>query len=232
MKKGIVVMILLLNGYVAVAQTNKKLNSYNHFIFKKSMQISQEGLSNFQQKQDSLIDSEYPLGEKDSLINKKLKSLNLINIFKKTSDIEIHVEYTNDSIWRYKKQNGEMIGDYLMILKEKGILHYYDKTKQHLYNKYNLFNKKYEYVVIKDLENRKIIQGFDCFFLKLIRKDPESDLGNTIYEMYVTNEIELPLHSVLNINEYLENTFPVEVKIFEGKLSGIAETIKLVSYQH
>ncbi|REH56166.1 hypothetical protein C7448_101199 [Tenacibaculum gallaicum] len=229
MRSKLLVLILFVVSLVQAQKKSSQLPESNrYFVFKKSIEISQEGLSNFKQKQDSLIDSEYQLEEKDSLMNKKLKSLNLTKIFEKTGDVEIHVEYRNDSIWRFKKQKNEMIGGYFMILKEKGILHYYDKTKQHLYNKYNLFNKKYEYEVIRDLKNRRRIHGLDCFFIKLIRKDPEGNLGNTIYEMYVTNEIKLPLHSVLNINKYMENTFPVEVKIFENKLSGVVETIRLV----
>ncbi|WP_417873739.1 hypothetical protein [Xanthomarina gelatinilytica] len=231
MKNKLVILALFIVSLVQAQRESIQLpESSRYFVFKKSMEVSQKGLSNFKQKHDSLIDSEYPLEEKDSLMNKKLKSLNLTKFFEKTNDIEIHVEYKNDSIWRFKKQKNEMIGGYFMILKEKGILHYYDKTKQHLYNKYNLFNKKYEYEIIRDLKNRRRIHGLDCFFIKLIRKDPEGNLGNTIYEMYVTDEIELPLHSVLNTGEYLENTFPIEVKIFENKLNGIVETIKLVSY--
>ncbi|MHC9089040.1 hypothetical protein ACXIHB_10035 [Tenacibaculum sp. IMCC1] len=57
MKKVIVLIVFLLNGYLLIAQTN----SSRYFVFKKSMEISQKDLSNFKQKHDSLIDSEYPL---------------------------------------------------------------------------------------------------------------------------------------------------------------------------
>ncbi len=73
--------------------------------------------------------------------------------------------------------------------------------------------------------------GFKCYKLTLIKKDTKSDLGNTIYEMYVTDRIKLPPHSVINLTKFIPNKFPMEIKVWNEKLSGIAELYKLIEIE-
>jgi hypothetical protein len=68
--------------------------------------------------------------------------------------------------------------------------------------------------------------------LTLIKKDTENNLGNTIYEMYVTDQINLPVHSVFNLTKLFPNTFPMEIRISEEKLSGMAEQYKLIKIEY
>jgi len=189
---------------------------------------TQSGISNLKSKQDSLIDTTYNRNGKDSLMNKKLKGIQITNFLTQTPETEIYIEVQDDSIWRYTKQKGKMIGDYFMIKKDSGILNYYDKSKSVNYRKYDLFTQNHEYVVSENRKDRKKIKGFDCFKLTLVKIDKESDLGNIIYEMYVTDGIELPIHSVLNLTKLIKNTFPMEIKVSEEKLSGLTELYELI----
>ena len=232
MKHTNYILILLI---IVSCSTSKKLTERSSqptkFVFKKSMVSSQSGITELKSKTDSFIDSAYNPKGKDSLTNKKLKEIQMTEFLTQTPETEIYVEVKNDSIWRHTKQNGEMIGDYFMVQKDSGILNYYDKSKSVNYRKYDLFAKNHKYEII---ENRKVIKeinGFDCYKLTLIKKDAQSDLGNTIYEMYVTDQIELPIHAVINLTKLVPNTFPMEIRISEEKLSGLAEKYELIKIE-
>ena len=195
------------------------------------MVFSENGISNLKLRQDSLIDAMVNPNGKDSLMNKQLKELQMTDFITQRSETEIHVEVQNDSVWRYTKQKGEMIGNYLLILKNSGILHYFDKTKSVNYRKYDLFRKNDEFEIFTDRKDRKEIQGYNCFKLRLVKFDEESDFGNTIYEMYVTEEIDLPVHSVINMGEFIPNTFPMEIRVSEEKLTGMADLYELIEIE-
>ncbi|WP_439133070.1 hypothetical protein [Polaribacter sp.] len=222
-----IILILSLSVSVIYGQNKQP----KKFVFKKSIVSTENGISDLESKTDSLIDTNYKMKRKDSLINRKLKEIQMTEFLTQTPETEIYVEIENDSIWRYTKQKGKIIGDYFMIKKNSGILNYYDKSKSVNYKKYDLFAKNQESRIIENRKDRKKIKGFDCYKLTIINKDKESDLGNTIYEMYVTDQIELPVHSVINLNKLVLNNFPMEIKIWEEKLSGIIELYELIEIE-
>ena len=226
-----ILIFLFLAGCSSTKELAKNNTQHTKFVFKKSMVSSETGILNFESKHDSLIDAMVSPEGKDSLMNKQLKALQMTDFLTQTSDTEIHIEVQNDSVWRYKKLKGEMIGDYVMIPKDNGILHYYDRSKSINYSKSDLFGGNYEYEVSVNRKDRKEIKGFNCFKLTLVRFDEESDFGNTIYEMYVTDQINLPIHSVINVGKFLPETFPMEIKLFEEKLPGLVEQYELIEIE-
>ena len=51
---------------------------------------------------------------------------------------------------------------------------------------------------------KKVILGYECFKVKIRKSasaDEEFNMGDTIYEMYVTSDVDLPVHALLNITE-------------------------------
>jgi hypothetical protein len=46
--------------------------------------------------------------------------------------------------------------------------------------------------------------------------------------MYVTDQIELPIHSVINISKFVPNSFPMEILVSEENLSGLANLYELI----
>lgn len=226
-----ILIFLLLISCSTTKKLSKNGSIPTKFVFKKSMVSSQRGISNLKLKQDSLIDVMYSPNRKDSLKNKKLEDMQITDFLSQTPETIVHIEIQNDTIWRYTKQNDKMIGDYLMIQKNSGILNYYDKSKSLNYKKYNLFARNDEYEIYEDKKDRKEIKGFDCFKLKLVKIHKESDLGNTIYEMYVTEQFELPVHSVINLTKFVPNIFPMEIKVSEEKLSVMSELYELIKIE-
>ena len=229
MKHSIYILVVLI--FTGCSSTKKLTENHSNptrFVFKKSMVASQSGISNLESKTDSLIDATYNPNGKDSWINKRLKGIRMTDFLTQTPDTEIYLEVINDTIWRHTKQNGKMIGDYFMIKRSNGILYYYDKSKSVNYRKYDLFAINDEYEISENKEDRKEIKGYDCFKLTLMIKDPESDLGDSIYEMYVTDRIDLPAHSVINLTKEISNIFPMEIKILGENLPGMAELYELI----
>jgi hypothetical protein len=226
-----ILLALFLIGCASSIKVPENSSAPTRFVFRKSMVFTERGISNLNSKTDSLIDVTYNQNGKDSLTNKSLKEIQMTDFLTQTPDTEIHVEVQNDSIWRYTMQDGSMIGDYLMIQKNNGVLNYYDKSKSLNYRKYDLFEKNREYEIVEDRNDTKEIKGFVCYKLILILKEPESDLGNTIYNMYVSDKINLPIHSVLNVPVLVPNTFPMEIKIDSDNLSGLTEKYELIEVE-
>ena len=227
-KRYFIIIFLVLTGCFSSQKTTIKGFIPKGFVFNKSIVSSEAGILTLKSKQDSMIDRTYGLNGKDSLINMRLKKIIMTDFLTKTSEIKIHIDIKNDSIWRFRKQKGKMIGDFFLIHKKNGVLSYFDKTKTIKYKKHDLFNHNDTYQIIENRSDKKNIQGFDCYKLKIIKIDKESDLGNTIYDMYVTNEIKLPVHSVICVTKLIPNTFPLEIRGKEEKLPGIIEFYHLI----
>lgn len=224
--------------------TTKKLTQRNskptRFVFTKQLVITKNGIQNFHKKVDSLLptknlNSSTPKAQYDSISNspefKKIMRENIKKSLLESPTEQVIIEIINDTIWRHTKRKEKMIGDYFMIQKKSGILNYYNKSKSVNHKKYDLFSQKYEYEISENRKDRKEIKGYDCFKLTIIKFNKESDLGNTTYEMYVTNKINLPIHTVINLTKLVPNTFPMEIKISEEKLSGMTEFYKLIKIE-
>ncbi|GER60391.1 hypothetical protein ULMA_24990 [Patiriisocius marinus] len=189
---------------------------------------NEEGIISLDTKTDSLIDTEYNQNRYDLLAINNLLKMQMTDFLTKTPIVNIHLEIIKDSIWRHKTQDGVMLGDYIMIHKNSGVLHYYDKLKSWNYRKHDLFAENHLYELIENRDNRKEINGYDCYQLILILQENDSDFGNTIYEMYVTNQINLPIHSVINLTKLVSNTFPMEISISSEKSPNISEKYTLI----
>lgn len=140
---------------------------------------------------------------------------------------ELIIEINKDTVWKYTKENGKIIGDYQRIDKENGIIYWHAKRdKSILYKNFNLFALKNDYIIQEFPDSIKSILGYNCFKVRMerIEKDTsEHSSGNTIYEMYVTKKIKLPVHVLINIGYNIPKYFPLEVKMWEAKLEKFTE---------
>ncbi|MEE9432154.1 MAG: hypothetical protein V3V16_13980 [Melioribacteraceae bacterium] len=225
--------------------SNKKVvktdgSKFSRIIFKKQLVVTERGIDNFNKKVASLLpkvqmDSLVPKAEYDSITHspkfKKMMSDFHRKSLMESPPSETVIEIINDSIWRHERQNGKIIGDYYLIKKEDAFLYYYNKSRSINYKKYDLLEAKDNYKIIRNESDRKFIKGFNCFRMTLIKEIKTLGLGNTIYDMYVTKEIDLPAHSVLNLSKLIPGYFPLEIKIRSEKLPGLVEDYVLTKIE-
>ncbi len=228
MKRILILVVLFIVYFDSYAQHFDSIPS--EIIISKSFVITDSGFKNLQKKQDSLIIKEISATDQISQAKNVLGQMN--EFMKNTPESKIILEIKNDSIWRHQVEKEIMIGDYIMIEKGKGVLNYYSKDKSTNYRKYDLFENQIDIEKSENKEDKKIIDGLDVFKVKLIIKQPFSDLGNTIYEMYVTEQMNLPAHSYLNLPKYYQNLFPLEVISWEENLPGILEKYEVMNIKY
>lgn len=205
------------------------------FVF-ENYSISENQNNSSMSKQIASIDSLYDPKGIDSLMNKSLKEVAFSNLWSETAPTKIFIEVTKDSIWRHRTQNGIMVGDYSMMLKNNsGVIHYYDKLKKFNYLNVDLFQneKESEITITLKKDDRKIIKGYDCFKLVLVqsRTDADDFPGSTIYEMYVTDKIQLPAYAIEFNIPALPDLFPLEITVKESFLFGPGEGYRLIEIE-
>ena len=147
-------------------------------------------------------------------------------IWSNTPSTTVIVERKNDTVWRYVMENDKQIGDFLRIDKS-GNLYYHAKIDHSInYRKYELFDSSDSYKLSEWTSDRKTILGFDCYKVNLERTSVDN-IGpvTTLYSMYVTKQINLPLHTVINITKYFD-FFPLEIIISGFSLDGAVEHYK------
>ena len=204
------------------------------FVF-ENYSVSQKLDDSSMSKQIAFLDSLYDPNGMDSLMNRSLKEVAFSNLWSETPPTKIFIGVENDSIWRHRTQNGVMIGDYSMILMNNTeVIYYYDKSKKWNYRSVdraqNITESKIELIMKK--EDRKIIKGYNCF--KLILEQIQTIDGfpsNTIYEMYVTDKIQLPAYATEFNIPAQPGLFPLEVTIKEGFLPGMKEVYRLIEIE-
>jgi hypothetical protein len=127
----------------------------------------------------------------------------------------IHIDVKNDTIWRYVKQDDKQIGDFYRIEKSGKIYYHAKIDKRIIYREYDLFNSKDKHSVSENQNDTKVISGYLCHKVHIESKQiDDEEMGFiTLYDMYVTKEINLPVHSLLNIGENLKDYFPLEITI-------------------
>ena len=222
---------LFLMGCSLSKKTSERPTSPTKFVFYAYEYREKDRVSGVVIKPDSFLDSLYDPKGVDSLINRSLKEIYLSDLWKVTEGSNHHIEVKNDSIWRHSERSGIAIGAYTMSLKNSGVIHYYDETRQVNHRKFDLFENENEYDVVINKADRKTIQGYDCFKLILVRRETSYFLGNTIYEMYVTDKIHLPVHSVVSVTKLFHDLFPMEVLIKEDFLPGKVGVYRLIEIE-
>ena len=78
------------------------------------------------------------------------------------------------------------------------------------------------YTIEVDKEKRRVINGYNCYFVKLEEFSGDKEfidiMGSTVYEMWVTSKINIPTYLVLkNDCKIQEIFFPLETKMYQSK---------------
>ncbi len=78
------------------------------------------------------------------------------------------------------------------------------------------------YTIEVDKEKRKVIYGYNCYFVKLEEFSGDKEfidiMGSTVYEMWATTEINIPIYLVLKNDCKIEEIFfPLDTKMYQSK---------------
>ena len=227
MKKIAFIFLIVIIGCSASKKISKKRDDIiSNLVFRNYYEISEEGEQNADILTDSYIAQLQKETTVDSVNLEMLKQFSVSELFKVTPETEIHIELKQDTIWRYKTENGKIIGDLFRIDIEEETLYYHAKfDKSIMYNQFKIFQADGDYFIEEFPNDKKEILGYDCYKV-IIRKKEQIDevspirFGDTIYEMYVTKEIELSIHALLNFTKKFSGFFPLEVRTWDENLTG------------
>lgn len=140
----------------------------------------------------------------------------MLEQFRSFPNSDIHILINNDTIWRYETTKDKRILEYLRIDNKNGVLTYVNpENRSKVFRDFNLFNNNIIYTIQENTNDRKSILGFDCYKATLSYTDNTMEdnfkglIGKQITEMYVTKDIDLPLHIIFYTSEYLPGFFPL-----------------------
>jgi len=226
------ILFFLINTSVTKDSFSHQNPTPTKFVFEKYRVLTESGIDELTKMKDSAIDNEYNPSGKGTITNESLKKIPLPSIRINSDLSQVYVDIINDSIWRYTKQNNKFIQDYILIKKDNGIIKYYDKSRTVNIKERDLFKNNDTYRITRNENDKKNILGYECFKITLIKVNNNSEFGNTIFEMYVTNKIRLPIHSVINFTKFIPNLFPMEIRMRPEKVANKMEIFyKLVKIE-
>ena len=146
------------------------------------------------------------------------------------------IEVSKDSIMRHIIDNGRQIGDFELLTFNDSIRRKVGKNRKFIYGGRNIFKNSDKYIVQEFPNDKKVIEGFNCYKVIITNTEkPEKhevlnfDMGRTIYDCYITKEINLPFHTVYDLGKYLPNMFPVEIIVKQEKFSFLEKKYNLMS---
>jgi len=236
-KLFILFSLILFSCSTSKKSTIKLDKNISKLVFKTYETITKEGEKNLLVFADSLNKI---MAKKYGVEENQLNSLPspIMDMLEQSSpEKEMRFEIKNDTIWRLTLINDKIYGDIYRLDKNKPILYYHSKhDKSIMYRQVDLSNYFRKYEIKKYPKDQKNIKEFRCYKVVLEieeKPDPEFNLsvGNRIFEMYVTEEIELPLYSFPNLNINGQSFFPLEIKTWEEKLPGLIGKTELISVE-
>ncbi len=222
----IIFLILTLASSVSMEMIREKENKISKLVFRHYMEVTEEGKKSNEMFLESIIDEIRNENLYDSARFEILDQYPILEVLNVIPETEIHIELNQDTIWRFTLEYGKMIGDLFRIDRKEGIKYHHGRIdKSKVYHQVNLFELGGDFSIEEYPDDRKELLGYNCFKIVIRKKNQDEedfpmDLGDTLYEMYVTKEIDLPVHALLDITKNFSDFFPLEVKIWEENMKG------------
>lgn len=243
MKKIIGLILLstltLISCNTAKKSINPTIFKEGKIIFEKYTESNDDNKIAFESNLDSIIEKSF----KDSTQNHSIGELSAFKNFA-IEDIlnkdksEVIIDVQQDTIWRYTKQNGKFVGYSEKLQKYDGVLRFYSTSNKSIeaIHYVNLFKDIIGYNIEIDKKQRKNILGYNCFKVIIVIKEEDLELegffGDTIWEMYVSDKINLPVHALQNFSKLLPNFFPLELSVYSSNMKDLKEIYKAVNIEY
>ncbi len=217
--------ISLLIGACAIKKDTAmttKAKSISKIIYDYYYEFPKDAAISLDEYQDTLIsnfESKYGL----SLSEEETKAIRILDKLKDVKPSEIHLEFKEDTVWRYKTDDGLVKTELARVDLEEGVYHIFSDADT---IQINFFEGDSTYTVHQISKKEETILGYNCNQILIngcaesIEKYPYS-IGNSIFELWVTNEIDLPMHSIVPINKKYQKKIPLKARIWDSECDGI-----------
>lgn len=231
--------------YVCLLSTNlkgqtKKSKSYS-FTFEKTSKSTEKGINEFTDslKSNLLEELKNQKVEKDSNIIEFINEFpnflkEMIKNDENYSPIYTVIENSNNTIWRYfiNEEYESWAFERINIDSQKVYAHP-KKNLIETYNNYPFPSAPKKFTIKKDTKDTKVILGYKCYklVLEIDKKSDELNFGNTIYEMYVSKSVKLPIYSILYLN-IKDMPFPLEIVQWSKSFPDLKTNIKAIRVEN
>ena len=223
-------IFFLLSCGAAKKQLSIETKPIDLITFKKNNYVTDEGKESLLRFQKDLIQSAIDEGV-DPIRAQSMDPTIMLDFFLSETESTIKISVEGDTIWSLLWENGNMPRNHKRIDFAKNLIFYHDPNDRNkILNEYPLFDKARDslYTIEEFRDDRKSILGYDCFKILVKEKEVKMDgfplsFGDSIHELYVTDQINLPVQSIYNEDYTILNLFPLEILISEERMPGVYE---------
>lgn len=134
---------------------------------------------------------------------------------------EIYIESVENG-WQRQRYTENRYTDYLRYHPENDSIELINYQSNRFEIGAKLIRDSCTYEIERDTSKKKVIWGYNCYFVKLkefcCHQEAIDILGSTVYDMWVTTEINIPSYLILKNNCLIEEQFfPLETKKYQSK---------------
>ncbi|WP_299260456.1 hypothetical protein [uncultured Aquimarina sp.] len=221
MKKIVLITLLMQTLCVSAQYRSPKRMVFQHNSTTSESTINKvsDSLKKFRKKDTTMVFSK----EQEDLFRELLSITK--TALRKPNSYKTFIEIKNDTIWKYKTVKGKQIGDYHVKFKKDSTKHMVGKDRKTFYITRNLKFSNAKHTITEYPNDTKLIKGISCYKMiieieALDNKEDFSPFGKTIHELYVTKELDLPMHTFFNYDRMMLDVFPLEISIKHENFTG------------
>lgn len=134
---------------------------------------------------------------------------------------EIIIEAQEDN-WIRKRYYNDSYSHFLKIRANSDSIQVLSNSDSTAIVTYKMDRECSNFNIRKDTSMRKLIGGYNCYYVKVVEYTIDEDLsdkiGGQVYEMWVTDDIDIPVYTVLKNDCRFDGFFPLETKAYNAEL--------------
>lgn len=200
-----------------VQQGKKQINKFTF-----SVQTTFGDLKVHAEQIKSLLDKLDPKLNSDSIDFSQVLKKKIENDTKFPN--EIYIEITNNGTIK-QRFYANRLSHFIKYVESKDSIIMMDYQTKEIMASTKLEREGCSYNIELDKAKTKMIKGYLCYFVRIEEFSNNEEynkvFGSDVYEMYVTDEIKIPMYSLVKNSCYIAGIYPLEVKRYFSKYNEI-----------